>query len=118
MKFATAMKTDDVCSISATASITIIDDTNDQPDFEFFDEEEGSKKCKLAPTSASQALVLHSKRIHAFVGPSKLYMVMKGMKLQNFVVATVKFIGSVPRLDISMYLSRRPKVTKKKFFQN
>ena len=106
MQSTTPMKTDNVCSISATASITIVDATNDLPDFEFFDEGEdakqGLKKCKLAPTSSSQALVLHSKRIHAFVGLSKLYMVMKGMKLQ---MATVKFVGNVPRLDISLYLT-------------
>ena len=111
MNSSTAMKSDNVCSI------TIIDDTSDLPHFEFFDEGRDEKrglmkKCKLASTSASRALVQQSKRIHAFVGPSKLYMVMKGMKLRNFEVTTVRFIGNVPRLDIPLYLTQRPNVTK------
>ena len=117
------MKTDDVCSISATASITIIDDTNDQPDFEFFDEEEHTKqgveeveqvpkKCKTSPPSTSNILVMHSKQIQAFVGPSCLYLVMKGMKLKGSEVATIKFMPAVPRFAIPIYLSTRPNVKK------
>ena len=62
--------------------------------------------------SASNVLITNKKKICAYVGPSKLYIVMKGMKIQNTEVTTIKFIGNVPRSDISAYISRRPNVEK------
>ena len=120
MQSATPMKTDNV---SATACITFIDDTNDQADFEYFDQEEHAKqgveeveevpkKNKTSPPSTSDILLTHSKQIQAFVGPSCLYLVMKGMKLKGSEVTTIKFLPAVPRFAIPIYLSTRPNVKK------
>ena len=97
------------------------DNTEDLPDFVFFEEvgaekeervEEVNKKHKPNLPSTSVVLVLHSKDIQSFIGPSDLFLVKKGMKLDNTKVTTIKFIGNVPRQDIERYISRRPNLTK------
>ena len=96
------MKTDDACSISATATVhpaflpfearndinIHINETTDLPDFEIPDEvecnknqeaeKEDSKKYRKVPSLASDTLIANKKTIISFVGPSKLYIVMKG----------------------------------------
>ena len=100
-----------------------VEEPTNLPHFETFNEDEVLEKQEagIAPVlqkrrtrslSVSNILVLHSRNIHAFVGPSRLYLLLKGMKLENSKVTTIKFIGNVPRVDIEMYVSRRPNVTK------
>ena len=55
-------------------------------------------------------LLKNKKKIQSYVGPSKLYLVMKGMKLANSEVITIKFIGAIPRLDVREYINRRPSI--------
>ena len=61
--------------------------------------------------SASHVLLKNKKKIQSYVGPSKMYLVMKGMKLENSEVITIKFIGAIPRLDVREYINRRPNIT-------
>ena len=93
------------------------------PNFEYFsnegpeeaeqeEKEEANKKHKPNLPSTSDVLVKFTKKIHSFVGPSDLYLVVKGMKLKNTEVTTVKFLGTVPRLDISRCLSTRPNINR------
>ena len=100
-----------------------VEEPTNLPHFETFNEDEVLEKQEASITpvlqkrrtrslSVSNILVLHSRNIHAFVGPSRLYLLLKGMKLENMKVTTIKFIGNVPRVDIEMYVSRRPNVTK------
>ena len=97
------------------------DNTDNLPDFVYFEEvraekeedvEEVNKKNRRDIPSTSAVLVLHSKNIHSFVGPSDLFLVKKGMKLDNTKVTTIKFIGNVPCQDIERYIARRPNITK------
>ena len=68
------------------------------------------KICK-GMTSVSAVLIKNKKKINWYVGPSKLYLVMKGMKLENSEVITIKFIGTIPRLDMREYIYRRPNIS-------
>ena len=61
-------------------------------------------KTLYALACASDVIVMHCKEIHSFVGPSQLYLLMKNMKLDNYEVSTIKFIGQVPRVDIREYI--------------
>ena len=70
------------------------------------------KKYRNAPSSAANTLIANKKTIVSFVGPSNLYLVMKGMKLNNVEVTTIKFVGTLPRSAISRYLSTRPNIKK------
>ena len=74
--------------------------------------EEVPKKSKSNPPSTSDIFLMHRKKIQAFVGPSDLYLAMKGMKLKNWEVTTVKFLGMVPLSDLDRYMARSPNVTK------
>ena len=136
MQSASTMKTDDACSISATATVypaslpfearndmnIHINETTDLPDFEIPDEvecnkkqeaeKEDSKKYRKVPSLASDTLIANKKTIISFVGPSKLYIVMKGMKLDDTEVKTITFLGRVSQLDIERYMARRPNVMK------
>ena len=76
------------------------------------EKEEVSSKHKPNIPSTSDILVMYTKKIHSFVGPSDLYLVVKGMKLKNSEVTTIKFIGTLPRLAISRYLSTRPNLNR------
>ena len=114
MQSATPMKTDNVL---ASACIPFIDDTNDEADFEMFNEAEETispvqQKRRTISLTTADILVLHNRDIQAFVGPSRLYLLLKGMKLDNLDVTTIKFVGQVPRLDITLYVSRRPNITR------
>jgi hypothetical protein len=92
------------------------------PDFEILDEvdcnkkqeaeKEDSKKYRKVPSLASDTLIANKKTIISFVGPSKLYLVMKGMKLDDTEVKTNTFLRRVSQLDIERYMARRPNVMK------
>ena len=97
------------------------DNTDKLPDFVYFEDvgaekeeqvEEVCKKHRANIPSAAVVLVLQSKNIHLFTGPSDLFLVCKGMKLENTKVTTVKFIGNVPRQDIKRYIATRPNIMK------
>ena len=69
-------------------------------------------KPSYALACASDVIVMYCKEIHSFVGPSQLYLLMKRMKLDNYEVDTIKFIGQVPRVDIREYIEKRPNIRK------
>jgi len=76
------------------------------------EKDEANKKHKPNLPSTSAVLVKFTKKIHSFVGPSDLYLVVKGLKLKNSEVTTIKFIGTVPRSVMSLYLSTRPNINR------
>ena len=97
------------------------DNTEDLPDFVSFEAvraekeervEEVNKKNRSNIPLTSVVLVSHSMNIQSFIGPSDLFLVKKGIKLDNTKVTTIKFIGNVPRQDIERYIARRPNLTK------
>ena len=108
------MKTEQHLSKTASAVDIQVDDIQDLDNFEYDFPGVCQKTMKTCnnTASASNVLITNKKKICAYVGPSKLYIVMKGMKIQNTEVTTIKFIGNVPRSDISAYISRRPNVEK------
>ena len=69
------------------------------------------KKPCFALACASDIILMYSKKIHSYVGPCKLYLLVKDMKLENTDVNSIKFIGNVPRVDMRQYVERRPNVT-------
>ena len=114
------MKTDQAFAEKTDASVFDLDvhiqadDTKDLPDFEYNLPVLCQKMLKTCNSmaSASNVLITNKKRISSYVGPSKLFLVMKGMKIHNMEVTTIKFIGNAPRFEISAYITRRPNIEK------
>ena len=122
MQSASTMNTEDTFSISASDADIHFDDLIASPNFEIHDDvqcktEQDSanevwKKYRHSPASAANTLIANKKTIISFVGPSNLYLVMKGMKLNDSDVTTIKFVGTFPRSAIPRYLSTRPNIRK------
>ena len=58
------------------------------------------KKPRYALACAFDVILMYSKKNHSYIGPFKLYLLMKDMKLDDSDVNCIKFIGDVPRVDI------------------
>ena len=86
------------------------DNTDHLPDFEDYCPDHKIMKTYKGTASVSHVLLKNKKKIQLYVGPSKLYLVMKGIKLGNSEVIIIKFIGAVPCLDVREYINRRPNI--------
>ena len=118
-KTATAMKSEQAFTEANTpvfypAMDIQVENTEESANFEYHLPAICEKKMKSchALASASNVLITNKKQISSFVGPSKLYIVMKGMKIENTEVQIIAFLGRVPHLDIEQYMARRPNVSK------
>ena len=114
MESATPMKSEANTAVFDPAMDIEVETTEETANFEYNLPVVCQKMMKTCNSmaSASNVLIANKKRISSYIGPSKLYLVMKGMKILNTDVTTIKFLGSVPRFEISAYIARRPNVEK------